>query len=216
MNPKAHISGPRTGLYRALGDSLLGFWYKLSRLSGGSGRNPAEDHDARHAGALMPHSAKAIANEFLRRRGSDAWPQQMLIQKLVHIANGWNLAINGAPLVGEPAEAWDNGPVFRSIWDHIRDWGYGGPNCTLTNPASKAVIQEEISPQEQAVIDHVWRKYGNTSPYRLSAMTHEPDTPWYKAYFGLGRGRNSLLDNEEIKQHYIDLAMAGRAERQAG
>ncbi|MCW2282491.1 putative phage-associated protein [Rhodoblastus acidophilus] len=157
----------------------------------------------------MPnYSAQAIANEFLRRRGSCSIPQQMYIQKLAYIANGWNLAINGFALIEEDPQAWDNGPVFRSIWDHVRDFGYKGKNCTLADPATKEEIRADLAPEEIAVIEHVWRKYGPFSASLLSRMTHETGTPWYKAYFE--RGRNSKLDKEETRQHYVALAMAGR------
>ncbi|MCI5075253.1 Panacea domain-containing protein [Oricola sp.] len=157
----------------------------------------------------MPnHRAVAIANEFLSRRADEAWPQQMYIQKLVHIANGWNLAVNGYPLVDELPQAWDNGPVFRSIWDHIKEYGFRGKHNTLVDPEKKTVISEELTDNERRIIDHVWAKYGHLSGGQLSKLTHEPDTPWERAYFG--RGRNSRLDPEDIRNHYIDLALAGR------
>ncbi len=160
----------------------------------------------------MPnHSPQAIANEFLRRRADSAWPQQMLIQKLAYIANGWNLAINNEPLISDQPEAWDNGPVYRAIWDHIKFYGYRGACNTLVDPISKEEIREKLSPSEEAVIDHVWRKYGTKQAHELSRMTHEPGTPWFKAYFE--RGKNSELNNDEIKKHYVDLAMAGRGSR---
>ncbi|MFG1339815.1 Panacea domain-containing protein [Xanthobacter autotrophicus] len=161
----------------------------------------------------MPnHSAAAIANEFLKLRNSDTWPQQMLLQKLAYIANGWNLAINGAPLVAEPAEAWDNGPVFRGLWDHIRDFGYRGPGCTLTDPTTGEVLKANLTDSERSIISHVWAKYGPMGAQALSKMTHEPGTPWSNTYFK--GGRNSTLDNEDIKQHYTKLALAGRAGKQ--
>lgn len=160
----------------------------------------------------MPnHSAKAIANEFLRRRGSDAGPPQLLIQKLAYIAHGWNLAINGDPLIVEAPEAWDNGPVYRSIWEHIKEFGYGGPNCTLTDPKTGAVIEEALTQNEKNIVDHVWSKYGSMSASELTAITHQKDTPWYKAYYG--RYRNAPLINTDIHEHYYNLAMAGRGEQ---
>ena len=178
-----------------------------SMLCRGS-HNACRDSGGLGIGIMPDHSARAIANEFLRRRASSAWPQQMLIQKLAYIAHGWNLAINGEPLIEEAAEAWDNGPVYRSVWDHIRDFGYGGPNCELTTPQTGRVISEELSASERSIIDAVWRKYAPRGASRLSQMTHKPDTPWAKAYFG--HGRNSPLDNNEIREHYLKLAVAGR------
>ena len=160
----------------------------------------------------MPnHSAVAIANEFLRRRNSSAWPPQLVIQKLVNAAHGWNMAINEEPLVEEEPQAWDNGPVFRSVWDHIKENGYRGPNCELVDPHTGEEVVAALLPSETAIIDHVWAKYGSMSAPKLSDMTHEPGTPWYKAYYG--RGRNAVLDRGEIVEHYRELAKAGRAER---
>lgn len=158
---------------------------------------------------IMPnYSAISVVNEFLRRRGKDIRPQQMFIQKLAYIANGWNLAINNEPLIEENAEAWDNGPVYRSVWNHIRDNGYKGEFCTLVDPFNGEVIQADLNQEESNIVNHVWAKYGKMNAHELSKMTHEPNTPWSKAYFD--RGRNSELNNEEIKSHYIALALAGR------
>lgn len=157
---------------------------------------------------MANHSAAAIANEFLRRRGDSAWPQQAQLHKLAYIAHGWNLAINDEALIEERPEAWDNGPVFRSLWNHIRDNGYRGENCTLVDPDTNQEISEQLSESERAIVDHVWRKYGHLSGHQLSRITHEPGTPWSKAYFD--RGRNSKLDNDEVRDHYTAMALAGR------
>ena len=157
---------------------------------------------------MANHSAKAIANEFLLRRGDDSTPSQMQIQKLAYVAHGWNLAINGEPLIAESPEAWDNGPVFRSIWDHVKDWGYGVKSCLLTDPFTKRPYTANISDKEKAVIDHVWERYKKYSGIELSTMTHKPGTPWFKAYYD--RRRNAPLLNDDILDHYTRLALAGR------
>lgn len=157
----------------------------------------------------MPfHDPRAIANEFLARRNSDAWPKQLAIQKLCHIANGWNLVINGSRLTSSLPEAWDNGPVYREIWDHIRDFGYRGDKCELFDPSQNEPFRAELDDRERAVIDLVWGKYGQLPAHQLRELTHEPNSPWDKAYFG--RGRNAELDESEIRRHYIELANAGR------
>lgn len=99
--------------------------------------------------------ARVIVNNFLRLRASDAYPQQMQIQKLVFTAHGWNLAVNNQPLVEEPALAWDNGPVFPSIWDHIRDDGYSRHSCLLTGKDGK--FQAGLTRSEAQVIREICR-----------------------------------------------------------
>lgn len=156
----------------------------------------------------MPnHDPRAIANEFLKLRANDSWPSQVLLQKLTYMAHGWNLAINGEALVNERPEAWDNGPVFRSIWDHIKQYGYKGPNCELTDPKTNQPIEDELTSEERQVIEHVWRKYGTLPAGYLSDLTHQPDTPWSSAYL---KARNALLSNQDIRDHYVRLGLAGR------
>ncbi|NNM57125.1 MAG: SocA family protein [Acidocella sp.] len=133
----------------------------------------------------------------------------MQLQKLVYIAHGWNLAINGEPLVSEMPQAWDNGPVFRKIWNHIRDFGFGSKTKLLEDPINNKPIEEILSAEESGIIDHVWNKYGRYSGLELSRMTHEQNTPWTNTYFT--RGQNASIPNDEIRDHYIQLAMAGRA-----
>ena len=135
----------------------------------------------------------------------------MLIQKLTYIAHGWNLAISAEPLVEELPQAWDNGPVYKSIWDHIKAYGYGPEDCLLIDPIKNTSYSAVLGLTEKAVVDHVWNRYGSYDADKLSGMTHEPGTPWSLAYFK--RGRNAPLENSEIKKHYIELALAGRGEK---
>lgn len=152
------------------------------------------------------HDARAIANEFLKRNGGPM--NQMKLQKLVYIAHGWNLAINRAPLVRDRIEAWDGGPVMRTIWNHIRDFGWTSEDYLLRGPDGRP-FEANLTAAQVAVIDHVWRRYSQYSGLELSNMTHEPGTPWSNAYFG--RGRNAQLSQPDIQQHFVELALAGRA-----
>lgn len=166
----------------------------------------------------MPgHSSMSIANEFLRLAG-DAGLTQMQLQKLVYIAHGWNLAINGEPLVAEDIEAWDNGPVFRELWDHLTRFG-SATITRLITPAQRrsffgrrddpSPYAADLTESERAVVESVWKRYGGFGAFTLSGLTHQAGTPWHKAYFGIGR--NAMLDQDEIGRHYRDLAMAARA-----
>jgi uncharacterized phage-associated protein len=155
----------------------------------------------------MPnHSPLAIANEFLRLRGEPLVPAQMQLQKWIYLAHGWNLAINQLPLVNDQPEAWDGGPVFRSIWNHIRDFGYGVVSRRLEVNGQPYVAP--LNENERRIIDLVWDKYRGFTGYELSEMTHQPDTPWTHAYFQ--RGRNARISNRDTQNYYTALALAGR------
>lgn len=161
---------------------------------------------------IMPnHAPSAIANIFIKKYSKECLPSQMCIQKLVYISHGWTLAISGHPLVSESPEAWDNGPVFRSIWDQIKNFGYKQDEDgyrLLFNFETKDPFKANLTAQEDKIIQHVWNKYGDLSGVDMSNMTHKTGTPWYNAY--MSKGRNADLDREEIKNHFINLAMVGR------
>lgn len=156
----------------------------------------------------MPgYSARSIANEFLKRNGGPM--EQMKLQKLVYIANGWNLAINRSPLVSDRFEAWDGGPVVRTIWNHFKALGFNIAPYYLGDRGGKADTAD-LSSSEVSVLDHVWSKYSQYSGFDLSEMTHQPGTPWSNTYFG--QGRNHALSQSDIQQHFVELALAGRSQ----
>ncbi|MCJ2033150.1 Panacea domain-containing protein [Methylobacterium sp. J-068] len=158
----------------------------------------------------MPnYSSKAVANEFLRRRSAFGLPAQMWLQKLVYIAHGWNLAVNNEPLVADSAEAWDGGPVYRPIWNHIRDYGFGKRSELLEEPWSDEPFKANFTEEENKIVNLVWDKYKDYSGHQLSQMTHLPGTPWTETY--IKKGRDTPIDNALIRRHYLDLAKAGRA-----
>lgn len=154
----------------------------------------------------MPgHDPLAIANEFLKLEGRPM--NQMRLQKLVYIANGWNLAINGEPLTDARIEAWDGGPVYRAIWNHIRDFGYNVKSRYFGADGEK--FKADLTEDEKNVIHHVWKRYGDYSGQKLSELTHQEGTPWSKAYFAYGR--NSPVKQSDIRKHFTELALAGRS-----
>ena len=154
----------------------------------------------------MPnHDPRAIANEFIKLNGGPM--NQMKLQKLVYLSNGWNLAINRAALVNGRIEAWDGGPVMRIIWNHIRDCGLNASGYLMGDKDGNPFVAD-LSDTERDVIRHTWQRYGGYTGLELSEMTHEPGTPWSNAYFGAGR--NSELLSCDIQQHFIELALAGR------
>ena len=133
--------------------------------------------------------ARAVANYFLdlaKSEGRDIDP--MGIQKLVYFAHGWNLAMYGRPLISEPIEAWDYGPVIRDLYHDFKRFGNG----PITQPAlelkrgpsamqfqfTKPEIAQDSPPEILSLLNRVWAVYKGFTSIQLSNMTHTPGSPW--------------------------------------
>src|SRR5437870_3577302 len=87
----------------------------------------------------MAYEARAIANYFLDlAKLANQELNPMKIQKLVYYAHGWNLALDGQPLIDEAVEAWTYGPVIPSLYHEFKKYG-GGP---ITSKASKIEVRD--------------------------------------------------------------------------
>lgn len=157
----------------------------------------------------MPnHSVASVANEFLSRARAEGLPlTHMQLQKLPYIAHGWGLAILKEPLISVTPRAWRYGPVYPSLYealsryraDPVDDFVRENDNDILANTRG-APIREDFSSSEKKLIDMVWKKYKGKEGIELSALTHEPDTPWFKTWHE--GGRNTPIQNEIISEHY--------------
>lgn len=157
------------------------------------------------------HSSLAIANEFLKRAQRESVPlSNMHVQKLVYLAHGWSLAVNGRALIEDDIEAWEFGPVIRKLYDALRQYK-NGPIARLIrwdddtpfgNPGNDAA-QASLDRQEEAVLDMVWNTYKKFQAFQLSALTHEPGSPWSNAF---ENGRNKVIDTNSIWDYFARIA----------
>ena len=158
-----------------------------------------------------------IANEFIRRAIADKHPlTQMQLQKLVYIAHGWNLAINGAPLTIDSPQAWEYGPVYRELYSALSRYGRGPVVREVVNsetmlgafdvgPEADKVAVADLTEAELAVITRVYRDYSKFHAYQLSALTHRENTPWTQVY-DRGNGKFEDIPDGLIKEHFVALA----------
>jgi len=143
--------------------------------------------------------ARIVANRFLelaREQGRSLTPMQVL--KLVYIAHGWMLGLSGRPLIAQPVEAWQYGPVVRDVYNGVRSYGRSPVTAPIWAP------QEELDYYEDDMVRQVFRIYGNMDGISLSNITHMPETPWAQTYrhgeFG------TVISNDLIGAHYQRLS----------
>lgn len=111
------------------------------------------------------------------------------IQKLVYYAYAWYMVLHdGKKMFEEKPEAWIHGPVFRSLFDSMKDY-------------KKFSNLEEISKMGESnanFLDKIYNVYSKYSGNELEKMTHS-ELPWIKARHGLQPhefSQNKIEDND--------------------
>lgn len=144
------------------------------------------------------NSAKslAVAQYILdrcRETGDQAVTPMQLI-KMVYIAHGYMLGRHSIPLLEEPVEAWQYGPVIRSVYGAVR--GYRSspvPSVPCSQPF-------QFNDREQGIMQEVAQIYGPHGAISLSSATHKEGTPWTLTWQHYGK--NSTISNDLIENFY--------------
>lgn len=156
------------------------------------------------------HDARAIANVILDQ--SDALGiavYSTTLLKVLYFSHGWHLARFDAPLVAQPFEAWQHGPVVRVVYDQIKSASGKpirhrltafDPKVMLPRVATATLSQSTIS-----LIRAVLRAYGALHPYTLSELTHEEGSPWGAVWEAAlaGSAPGGKLDDGDIRRYFL-------------
>ena len=143
---------------------------------------------------MEPKRAKTVSEQILwLRRDIETTPMHAI--KLVYLCHGWMLGIHDRSLISESVEAWRYGPVVPSIYHRYKSFR---GDAIITDPADQ---EGEFDGEQNELIEAVTEAYRSYSAWDLSAITHEPGTPWHKVYQN-GRGEGSIIPNALIRDHY--------------
>lgn len=138
---------------------------------------------------------------------------QLQLNKLLYIANGFVLQDRDEPAFHNPVEAWKYGPVIRTVWETYNNWG-DAPirmldmcRTSLGNKAEVARRRNEllkiIGRDVAGIVGGVLEGYGRCTGGELVDMTHRKGTPWSDAY---RPGRNNVIPTESITRFYRNLS----------
>jgi uncharacterized phage-associated protein len=164
----------------------------------------------------MTYDPRSIANYFIDlavAEGKQVSPLKLI--KLVYIAHGWHLALTGKPLINDPPEAWKYGPVIPSLYHELKIYG-NEPVAAKIRDFELAPGPEigfnyvEIQPPDENIkkfLQSIWKAYGHFSGLQLSALTHQPNTPWHHTWEKEGAKYSKGADIPEalIREHYLEL-----------
>ena len=138
-------------------------------------------------------SSLNIANTFAIkgiRNGVSVTP--MKLQKLIYLLYANYIAKTNRPLFSDRFEAWEHGPVIRTVYNEFKRFGrktIDTPFISGDGQAYYAVEQDDVG----RCVGEVWGKYSHFTGPRLSAVTHEDGTAWSKKNLG------DFLDDADIK-----------------
>lgn len=160
--------------------------------------------------------ARAIANALLDIADSRAMAlSNMQVQKLVYLCHGWHHVACKAPLVCNDFEAWENGPVVRSLYDALRQYGNSkveGRALWYDALQNKwALASADLSQRSTDLIEKVFDRYGGMTAFSLSEMTHERGSPWYEIWYSVaGIGNFGMKIPDQLTREYFDGLSRGK------
>lgn len=99
------------------------------------------------------------------------------LQKILYFAQEDYVKKYGKALFSDQIQAWDLGPVIRSVYDTFKVCG--------AFPITSFDIKYESRPVDDSTgefLESVWEKYNKYSANHLVQMTHKPGSAWSLAY----------------------------------
>ena len=122
-------------------------------------------------------SAQNVANYFLSLPDEEAGDliSNLKLQKLCYYAQGFYLALFDKPLFDDRIEAWQHGPVVKSLYHEYKDCGAAGI------PSVKELDLSIYPKRACNLLNEIYKIYGQYSALRLRQFTHR-EPPWKEAY----------------------------------
>jgi len=117
------------------------------------------------------------------------------MNKVLYIAHMVYMGEQGEPLVSEPFEAWDYGPVLPSVYHQAKVFG--------SEPISEIFFVEDALAPSTPEGDYIYRAVKateNKTPGELVALTHWNQGAWAKHYKPGVRG--IIIPNEDIIEEF--------------
>ena len=151
------------------------------------------------------HDSRAVANRFVElAQGAGKPVTIMQLVKFVYLAHGWHLGFtDGKPLICHSVQAWRHGPVIPEVYKAFRPQGVVVFQPALQEEPPHDRYASDFSPRESELIGNVFRAYSKISAFALSALTHEPGTPWDQVK---GNGYYAPIPNGIIAAYYKEKA----------
>ncbi|WP_264538067.1 Panacea domain-containing protein [Flavobacterium sp. N1736] len=145
----------------------------------------------------MSKSPLFISGEILKRAKEQGLSiSNMSLQKLLFIANGAYLAKTGNPLIDEPIEVWQFGPVVKSVYHEFKN--YGSTDIKHIPSSNRLGEDKNLDATAEEALEFVLEVASKLDAIQLSNWTHLPDSPWSNAKEA---GQN-IISNEVMQGYF--------------
>ncbi len=130
------------------------------------------------------YDARAIANFFLDRAEAQGMKLTiMTLLKVLFFAHAWHLAKEAKPLIAQPFEAWEYGPVSRVVYDQFKKFGKEQISKRAVsfdlNRASFCTTPYLLDSYTEEFLTNIFDYYSQFDAFQLSDLTHEEGSPWH-------------------------------------
>lgn len=169
-------------------------------------RSAVRPRPARPRATNVPQTARDVADYLiaLAEEEEEYPPTPERLAYLVYIAHGWNLAINGQPLIKNQIEARRRGPAIKGLYEKA-----GSKKDRFLRDHRK-LLDHYKKQKGMSIVKVVFEHYRHWSRSDLGEMTHNSGTPW-DIVWNQWSGRRWWdstpipISNELIKEFFVSL-----------
>lgn len=159
------------------------------------------------------YDERAVANFLLdEAERSGIGLTHLALQKLLFFGHAWHLAQFDRPLVSGTFQAWQFGPVLRSVYDSFRNAGKRPISIRATrldlDTGKYALCSASIDDDARGLLLAVLASGANLPAWYLSQLTHKPGSPWETIWARASEEVNvgMKIPNELIRQYFLSSA----------
>lgn len=157
------------------------------------------------------HDAREVANFLLDHADERGLKlTNMAILKHIYFAHGWYLASCGEPLISNRIEAWQYGPVIRTVYDCFKEFESRPitSRATVINWETGEITEAraQFYSATAALLRSTFDYYAGYGAFELSELTHASGGPWDQVWNARdGRVRlNMEISNAAIHDYFIN------------
>jgi len=140
--------------------------------------------------------AQYLLDQCHAKGDSAVTPMQLI--KMTYIAHGWMLGLYSRPLLTEETQAWRYGPVVPSVYHALKEYR------SLPVDRVPGAPRHQFDELETDLMNQIADIYGKINGAKLSALTHQSNTPWDITWRQFGQ--NACISNDIIENFYQTLA----------